>query len=664
MAQINGSTQYLSSHFAYYITWTETDVNVANNTSLVSAWVYVQKIGSYNVESSQNNHYLYIDGTAFNANNYVDMNPETTPRLLVSGSKTITHNADGSKSISISSSGEVCHIDPRPSYTPYTGSASATVALTTIPRAATITSAGNHTIGGNYSFSLSNPGDLYIKGRIYVWDGSTWDVVSTQNLGTPQSTATMTLGTTENNIMYAAMPNDTSRSMIMRIYTYSDSGYSNQVGNYYDANKTVYINQTINKPTFTTYTLENVDKTINNTDKYSNVLVSSSTATLLGTNLDKMIKGYSNIRAVITTANKMVALNYATEVKYRFTAGAKYDEENYSSSATVNLDITSADTGSVSVTAYDSRSLTTTVNDSFGTITDYSACNLWGLSLVRDNGVDSGTKLQISGSYWYGYFGGGTSGVQNTITAHYRYKETTESWGSQTWNSITLTDSSGSLSYDDYIDGDLGATGFDTSKAYNIEVRIYDKLTNKIVEATLDTGVPVMDITSDGIAVKKKYDATEGDSFQVDGYSIWEIIYPVGSLYISTTNSSPSDLFGFGTWERYGAGRMLVSWNSSDTDFDSVNELGGSKTHNHNEGVLRAAIGSPTGDADRLGFVSTVASDPSGGGTSNYTYAVPGTTSGHLSSGSFSHYTSAYGYTSTDSNMPPYITVYMWRRTA
>lgn len=148
MATISGSTQYLSSHFAYYITWSESSVNSTNNTSVVTASVYVQKIGSYSVESSQNSHSLWIDGTQFTANPYVDMNPETTPRLLVSGSKTITHNSDGSKSITISSSGEVCHIDPRPSYTPYTGSASGTATLTTITRATAVTTSDASSVGG------------------------------------------------------------------------------------------------------------------------------------------------------------------------------------------------------------------------------------------------------------------------------------------------------------------------------------------------------------------------------------------------------------------------------------------------------------------------------------------------------------------------------------
>lgn len=156
MGQINGATTYLSAHFAYYIVWSEDQVNATNNTSRVSASVYVQKIGSYSVQSVNNAHSLWIDGTEFTANNSVDMNPETTPQLLVSGSKTITHNADGSKAINISASGYICKIEPRPSYTPYSGSGSGTATLTTISRASAVstTSASSVTsssavVGGN-----------------------------------------------------------------------------------------------------------------------------------------------------------------------------------------------------------------------------------------------------------------------------------------------------------------------------------------------------------------------------------------------------------------------------------------------------------------------------------------------------------------------------------
>lgn len=55
-------------------------------------------------------------------------------------------------------------------------------------------------------------------------------------------------------------------------------------------------------------------------------------------------------------------------------------------------------------------------------------------------------------------------------------------------------------------------------------------------------------------------------------------IYPVGAIYISTASTNPATLFGFGTWSAFGAGKMLVSLDSGDTDFDTAEETGGAKT--------------------------------------------------------------------------------------
>ena len=56
--------------------------------------------------------------------------------------------------------------------------------------------------------------------------------------------------------------------------------------------------------------------------------------------------------------------------------------------------------------------------------------------------------------------------------------------------------------------------------------------------------------------------------------------YPVGSIYMNCSNATnPGTLLGFGTWATFGAGRVLVGIDSSDTDFDGAEETGGSKTH-------------------------------------------------------------------------------------
>jgi len=408
--------------------------------------------------------------------------------------------------------------------------------VTTNP-VAYVTNVPTWTLETPLSLYFSNIANLYLRVVVFVnGEGiNTWDVGQVTSVALASSESSMVAGWA-----YQRMPNTTSGSLSIAVSTFTDSGYTNQVGaTQYRTDGTVYINQDINKPIFTTYTVENLDKTITNTDKYGNVLVSSSTSTLLGSN-NKMINGYSKLRAIITSANKMVAKNYATAVKYRFVVGGAYSEQPYSADATVNLDIDNATSNVTSITAYDSRNLTTTVNNSTSitNVANYVACSVWGITLKRDNGVDSKTKLAFSGSYWKQYFGGGTSGVLNTATVQWRYKETTATWGSQTWNTITPTDTNGSLSYDAYINGDLGANGFDTNKSYNIEVRIYDKLTNYIIEGTLNVGIPVMDITSSGVAIMGKYDSSKGGALQLYSENVETTWIPVKETwtYVSATS--------------------------------------------------------------------------------------------------------------------------------
>lgn len=61
-----------------------------------------------------------------------------------------------------------------------------------------------------------------------------------------------------------------------------------------------------------------------------------------------------------------------------------------------------------------------------------------------------------------------------------------------------------------------------------------------------------------------------------------DYFYPVGTIYETTsadldTTTKMANHFG-GTWEAYGAGRVLVA-KSADTEFDTIGETGGAKTH-------------------------------------------------------------------------------------
>ena len=419
-----------------------------------------------------------------------------------------------------------------------------------------VTNSVSFEVEDDIPLTISNPNGAYLKAHLYV--GAT--LIKSENIGNVTS-HTISPSAGEVNSIYSLMSNVTSSSMYVRIQSYLESGYTTQIGSNKDKTGTVTINQTTNKPAFSAITVENVDKNVAVKDKYDNTLVTSSTSTLLGAN-SKMIKGYSKVSGTVAVADKAVAQNSATMVKYRFTNGGNYSEESYSAVADVVMYLDNCTEQNFIVTAYDSRNLTTGVNTNL-TLIDYTPCSLYSISVARDNQIDTETKLVISGAYWDEYFGGGTAGTENTITAHYRYKETTESWGAQTWNSITLTDTDGVLSYNDYINGDTGsggADGFDASKSYDIEVRIYDKLSQSLLETTLNRGEPLMDMTSDGLSVGGLYDTDEGGVLQISSknvefgwfsgvgtwaYSSWDDTGGVSTAVI-TVPSGATSIYGIG----------------------------------------------------------------------------------------------------------------------
>lgn len=53
--------------------------------------------------------------------------------------------------------------------------------------------------------------------------------------------------------------------------------------------------------------------------------------------------------------------------------------------------------------------------------------------------------------------------------------------------------------------------------------------------------------------------------------------FPVGAIYTSVTGVNPATELGYGTWTAFGTGRVLVGVDTSDVDFDTVMETGGSK---------------------------------------------------------------------------------------
>lgn len=59
---------------------------------------------------------------------------------------------------------------------------------------------------------------------------------------------------------------------------------------------------------------------------------------------------------------------------------------------------------------------------------------------------------------------------------------------------------------------------------------------------------------------------------------ILQLSFPVGQPYVTQTNTNPSTILGFGTWERV-KGRVLIGLDENDTNFNTIGKIGGEKTH-------------------------------------------------------------------------------------
>jgi len=138
--------------------------------------------------------------------------------------------------------------------------------------------------------------------------------------------------------------------------------------------------------------------------------------------------------------------------------------------------------------------------------------------------------------------------------------------------------------------------------------------------------------------------------------ALGNLFYPVGSIYTSTVATNPGTLLGFGTWAAFAAGKTIIG----------------------NGGGFSAGATGGSADAVVVAHTHTI-SDP--GHNHNFNYAAwnwtvqggaspvnanrEGVGAGTTSSASTGITgTNSAGVSGTNANLPPYIVVYMWQRTA
>lgn len=136
-----------------------------------------------------------------------------------------------------------------------------------------------------------------------------------------------------------------------------------------------------------------------------------------------------------------------------------------------------------------------------------------------------------------------------------------------------------------------------------------------------------------------------------------QIMFPVGMIYTTIDSTNPNLIFGFGTWVAFGTGKVLIGVDTGDALFDTVEKTGGSK-----DAVVVSHTHSVTDPGHKHTYGKGQTQAIFGGGGGPGVSSLTTTTDTSTSTTGVSVDTT--GVSGTNANVQPFITVYMWKRTA
>lgn len=152
-----------------------------------------------------------------------------------------------------------------------------------------------------------------------------------------------------------------------------------------------------------------------------------------------------------------------------------------------------------------------------------------------------------------------------------------------------------------------------------------------------------------------------------------DLIYPIGSVYMTFNNVNPSTLFG-GTWERIGVGRTLISAGSGTNPVGDANTYTGWGNWDGTNNTTWFPAGEKGGCVDHVLTINEIPSHSH----HKLTWDATGIGLGQVQAGTgtrclgvdgvlvqeYNPWTNPQGGGQAHTNMPPYLAVYMWKRTA
>ena len=474
-----GSFGY-ANYFKLYVVLTETEVNIANNTSKVQYNVYCQSSGSGSINA---NHYLYfnINGSD-KRNETVKVNVSSPNAYIGIASGTtdaIQHNNDGSKSITFSA-------QIKASSYGVSASTSGTFTLSTIARASSV-SGGSGNIGSTSPISISRASSSFTHTLRYTF-GSLSGTIDT---GVATS-YTWKLPTS----FYAQIPNSKTGTGTIYCDTYSGGTLVGTKSTTFTATVTEASSRPIISATLTD---------------------SNATTKALTGNANKMVKGQSTGQLVITSSVKNSATIKSVTV----------NGTNVGTSASITKTYANISTASFTIVTTDSRGFTNTSYILTPSYINYIPLTL-NTRIFRPQPTGTEIQMTYSGNYFNGNFGA----QQNSMGMEWYYKVK----GANDWikgGTITPTISGNTISEKTI---SLG-TGFNYQTAYEFYIYAQDFLTSFSITIPVSVGMPAFYWRKDffGVNVATQF----RDAVVVDGNLVIKETIQGGNVPIA---SSPANV--------------------------------------------------------------------------------------------------------------------------
>ena len=433
------------------LTLTESNIVTSANTSKVRIlWQSTQTGESWNGYTRTAKYYISVNGGAETEYLVNYTLPQNATATIVDTTITVTHKSDGSGSVTVRT-----WMDTSISVGVVTQTKS--LNLTTIARASTIDSLSCATayFDGTMTYKYTpKSASFYNRCNISLNIDGTYTAIKTINLGqkaASQQTATVDLSESELSAIYNKLPSAKKGTLRFTFRTYSDSGYSTQVGS--GPYKEI------------TLTIPNTDAT-----KPTATLTLTPVSTLASPFNTIYVKGKSKVTVNLASGAGKFG---ATIKSYSVSVAGKGGSPPYTSGYLVNPGTVTI-TGTVTDSRGYSRTYTTTI-----TVVDYSVPQVIPVSGESEviaarcdssgNLSETGTYLKIKAkrSYSKVYVSGAN---KNLCYIRYRYKKEGGSFSS--WTTILAT----TAASDEIVTGALLSGALSVTSSYVVEIQAVDSI--------------------------------------------------------------------------------------------------------------------------------------------------------------------------------------------